>query len=117
MRVKAALVAFGMALLAGAGTAYADGAPVAGVSVGGGGVTWGALRYVALPAPKGTAVAARDIGKPAMRSSGSALSTMAPGTSRSLRRSYARTAYRWMSRGEVSWIRYMVDPSGEMASK
>jgi len=60
MRVKAALVAFGMALLAGAGTAYADGAPVAGVSVGGGGVTWGALRYVALPAPKGTAVAQID---------------------------------------------------------
>jgi hypothetical protein len=60
MRVRAALVAFGIAVLSGAGTAYADGAPVAGVSVGGGGVTWGGLRYVAVPASKGTAVAQID---------------------------------------------------------
>jgi hypothetical protein len=59
MRVRASLVAVGMVLLSG-GTALADGAPVAGVSVGGGGVTWGALRYVALPAAGGTAVAQID---------------------------------------------------------
>jgi hypothetical protein len=60
MRVRAALIASGIALLAWGGTAYADGAPVAGVSVGGGGVTWGGLRYVALSAPKGTAIAEID---------------------------------------------------------
>src|SRR4249920_234178 len=57
MRVRAALVAFGMVVLAGGGTAYADGAPSAGVAQGGSGVMWGALRYVALPAPGGTSVA------------------------------------------------------------
>jgi hypothetical protein len=61
MRVKTALVAFAAWALAGGGTAYADGAPIAGVQVGGGGVEWGALRYVALPAPGGTTVAQIDM--------------------------------------------------------
>jgi hypothetical protein len=60
MRMRTALVATAVAALAGGGTAYADGAPVAGVTVGGHGVTWGALRYVALPAHRGTAVAQID---------------------------------------------------------
>ena len=59
MRIGALLVAFGV-VLAGGGTAYADGAPSAGVSQGGAGVMWGALRYVALPAPGGTSVAQID---------------------------------------------------------
>ncbi|HET7172313.1 MAG TPA: hypothetical protein VFI18_11790 [Gaiellales bacterium] len=60
MSARTAVVAVTAAVLAGGGTAYAAGAPVAGVSVGGAGVTWGALRYVALEAPKGTAVAQID---------------------------------------------------------
>jgi hypothetical protein len=60
MRIRTALVAAAVAALAGGGTAYADGAPVAGVTSGGPGVTSGALRYVALPTPSGTAVAQID---------------------------------------------------------
>jgi hypothetical protein len=60
MRVRTALVALAVMVLAGGGTAYADGAPSAGVSQGGSGVMWGALRYVALPAPGGTSVAQID---------------------------------------------------------
>ncbi len=60
MRVRAALLAFGMVVLSGGGTAYADGGPAAGVTYGGPGVTWGAVRYVALPTPRGTAVAQID---------------------------------------------------------
>jgi hypothetical protein len=60
MRVRAALIASGIALLAWGGTAYADGAPVAGVATGGQGVAWGAVRYVALPTHGGTAVAQID---------------------------------------------------------
>ena len=57
MRIRNAVVAVAAAALAGGGTAYADGGPVAGVTSGGAGVTWGSLRYVALPTPRGTAVA------------------------------------------------------------
>ncbi|MGH3073331.1 MAG: hypothetical protein ACRDQC_00300 [Gaiellales bacterium] len=60
MRVRTALVAFAAMMVVGGGTAYADGAPSAGVSQGGSGVVWGALRYVALPAPGGTSVAQID---------------------------------------------------------
>jgi hypothetical protein len=48
------------AVLAAGGTAYGDGSPVAGVAEGGPGVTWGGLRYVALPTRAGTAVAQID---------------------------------------------------------
>jgi len=48
------------AVLALGGTAYGDGSPVAGVAVGGPGVTWGSLRYVALATHGGTAVAQID---------------------------------------------------------
>jgi hypothetical protein len=60
MRIRAALIAALAATLAGGGTAYADGAPAAGVTFGGQGVTWGALRFVALPTHGGTAVAQID---------------------------------------------------------
>ena len=60
MRIRTALVAVTAAALAGGGTAYASGAPVAGVAIGGQGVTWGSLRYVALPTYGGTAVAQID---------------------------------------------------------
>ena len=60
MRIRTALVAVTAAALAGGGTAYASGAPVAGVAIGGQGVTWGSLRYVALPTHGGTAVAQID---------------------------------------------------------
>ena len=60
MRIRTAVVAVAAAVLAGGGTAYADGAPVAGVTIGGQGVSSGSLRYVALPAPGGTAVAQID---------------------------------------------------------
>jgi DNA-binding beta-propeller fold protein YncE len=59
MRVRAALVAFGMVLVSG-GTAYAaDGASPA-PAVGGAGVALGTLRYVALPAARGTTIAEID---------------------------------------------------------
>lgn len=60
MRAKTAVVGAVAAVLAGGGTAYGDGSPVAGVAEGGPGVTWGALRYVALPTRDGTAVAQID---------------------------------------------------------
>ena len=60
MRVRAALVACGMLVLSGGGTAYAAGGPSPGLALGGSGVTWGALRYVAVPAPGGTAIAEID---------------------------------------------------------
>ncbi|HSD00852.1 MAG TPA: hypothetical protein VLB81_00665 [Gaiellales bacterium] len=60
MRIRTTLVAVTAAALAGGGTAYADGGPAAGVTSGGAGVTWGSLRYVALPTPRGTAVAQID---------------------------------------------------------
>lgn len=60
MRIRAALIVAVVAILAGGGTAYADGAPVAGITYGGGGVRWGSLRFVALPARDGTAVAQID---------------------------------------------------------
>jgi hypothetical protein len=60
MTIRTALVAVAAAALAGGGTAYASGAPVAGVAVGGQGVIWGSLRYVALPTHGGTAVAQID---------------------------------------------------------
>ena len=60
MRVWTALLGLAATVVVGGGTAYADGAPSAGVSQGGSGVVWGALRYVALPAPGGTAVAQID---------------------------------------------------------
>jgi len=60
MSSRTAVVAAVAAVLAGGGTAYGDGSPVAGVAAGGPGVTWGALRYVALPTPAGTAVAQID---------------------------------------------------------
>ena len=60
MRVRTALVGCAAMMVVGVGTAYADGAPSAGVSQGGSGVVWGAVRYVALPAPGGTAVAQID---------------------------------------------------------
>lgn len=60
MRIRTALAAVAATALAGGGTAYADGGPVAGVTSGGAGVTWGSLRYVALPTPRGTAVAQID---------------------------------------------------------
>jgi hypothetical protein len=60
MRIRTALVAAAVAALAGGGTAHAAGAPVAGVAVGGPGVTWSSLRYVALPVHRGTAVAQID---------------------------------------------------------
>jgi len=60
MTIRTALVAVTVAALAGGGTAYASGAPVAGVTVGGQGVTWGSLRYVALPSHGHTAVAQID---------------------------------------------------------
>lgn len=59
MRVRALLVAFGI-VLAGGGTANAAGGPSPGLALGGAGVTWGALRYVAVPAPGGTAIAEID---------------------------------------------------------
>jgi hypothetical protein len=59
MRIRTAVVVAAVAL-GGGGTAYADGAPSAGVSQGGAGVMWGSLRYVALPAPGGTSVAQID---------------------------------------------------------
>jgi len=60
MRVRIAVVAFAVVVLAGGGTAYAAGGPSPGIGLGGDGVTWGALRYVALPAPGGTALAQID---------------------------------------------------------
>lgn len=60
MRFRTAPVGLAAMLVVGGGTAYADGAPSAGVSQGGSGVVWGALRYVALPAPGGTSVAQID---------------------------------------------------------
>ena len=60
MRVWTALLGLAAMVVVGGGTAYADGAPSAGVSQGGSGVVWGALRYVALPAPGGTSVAQID---------------------------------------------------------
>ena len=60
MRIRTAVVAASVAALAGGGTAYADGGPAAGVTYGGPGVTWGAVRYVALPTPRGTAIAQID---------------------------------------------------------
>ena len=60
MRARTAVMAATAAVLAGGGTAYGDGSPVAGVAEGGPGVTWGALRYVALPTHDGTAVAQID---------------------------------------------------------
>jgi hypothetical protein len=60
MRIRTALVAASVAALAGGGTAYADGGPVAGVTFGGPGVTSGSLRYVALATARGTAVAQID---------------------------------------------------------
>ena len=60
MRVWTALLALAAMVVVGGGTAYADGAPSAGVSQGGSGVVWGALRYVALPTPGGTSVAQID---------------------------------------------------------
>lgn len=60
MRVWTALLGLAATVVVGGGTAYADGAPSAGVSQGGSGVVWGALRYVALPAPGGTSVAQID---------------------------------------------------------
>jgi hypothetical protein len=60
MRVRAGLVAFGMVLLSGGGTAYAaDGVSPAPL-VGGAGVAMGTLRYVALPAARGTTIAEID---------------------------------------------------------
>jgi hypothetical protein len=53
------LVAFGMVLLSG-GTAHGAGGPSPGLALGGTGVTWGTLRYVAVPAPGGTALAQID---------------------------------------------------------
>ena len=60
MRVWTALLGLAAMVVVGGGTAYADGAPSAGVSQGGSGVVWGAVRYVALPAPGGTSVAQID---------------------------------------------------------
>ncbi len=60
MRARTAVVAAMAAVLAWGGTAYGDGSPVAGVAVGGPGVTWGSLRYVALATHGGTAVAQID---------------------------------------------------------
>jgi hypothetical protein len=60
MRARTVVMAATAAVLAGGGTAYGDGSPVAGVAEGGPGVTWGALRYVALPTHGGTAVAQID---------------------------------------------------------
>ena len=60
MRARTAVVAAMAAVLACGGTAYGDGSPVAGVAVGGPGVTWGSLRYVALATHGGTAVAQID---------------------------------------------------------
>ena len=60
MRVWTALLGLAATVVVGGGTAYADGAPSAGVSQGGSGVVWGALRYVALPAPGVTSVAQID---------------------------------------------------------
>jgi len=60
MRAWTAAVATMAMVLAGGGTAYGDGSPVAGVAVGGQGISWGSLRYVALPAGRGTAVAQID---------------------------------------------------------
>src|SRR5947208_8853647 len=60
MKSRTAVVAAMAAVLAAGGTAYGDGSPVAGVVEGGPGVTWGALRYVALPTHGGTAVAQID---------------------------------------------------------
>lgn len=60
MRIRAAVVAALAAVLLQGGTAYADGAPVAGIAYGGQGVQWGSLRFVALPAGDGTAVAQID---------------------------------------------------------
>jgi hypothetical protein len=56
MRVRAALVAFGMLVSSGGGTAYAAYGASPAPEVGGAGVAWGALRYVAVPAPGGTAI-------------------------------------------------------------
>jgi hypothetical protein len=60
MRATTAVVAAMAAVLAWGGTAYGDGSPVGGLAVGGPGVTWGSLRYVALPTSGGTAVAQID---------------------------------------------------------
>ena len=60
MRVWTALLGLAAMVVIGGETAYADGAPSAGVSQGGSGVVSGALRYVALPAPGGTSVAQID---------------------------------------------------------
>ena len=60
MSARTAVMAVTAAVLAGGGTAYGDGSPVGGVAEGGGGVTWGAERYVALPGHAGTAVAQID---------------------------------------------------------
>jgi len=60
MRVRAALVGFAVMMAAGGGTAHAAGGPSPGIALGGTGVTWGALRYVAVPAPGGTALAQID---------------------------------------------------------
>jgi hypothetical protein len=59
-RIGAAVAAALAAAVVGGGTAYADGSPVVGVVTGGQGVSWGSLRYVALPAAGGTAVAQID---------------------------------------------------------
>ena len=55
-------------LLCGGGTAYAAG-PSPGVLFGGGGTTWGGLRYVALPAPGGTTLAKIDAANGSVNSS------------------------------------------------
>jgi hypothetical protein len=58
--VRAALVGLAVMMVAGGGQAHAAGGPSPGLALGGPGVISGALRYVAIPAPGGTALAQID---------------------------------------------------------